>query len=264
MSSYNPYDILKNDNVRRHIKMSIKSFSLDKFVSIDRETLESMVSGSVFWECVGGTGIVDTVGDYIGKKTITDSLRKYQSEQITVTKHNPSRIEDEIKFSLIFSTLLWAQYARYVGVGDSYKWMYKLPFKMLKNLSFKKGLEEYASVVFDNKNKIMWSALANPVCLLMNELYYNQNTDYSDRIDMICKEILSIGIKTDDIKDLLDTPFDMLLNSKSIRQIVLNDYDSIKKYVQEMNDKITTLNMVFKNAEHTKNKLGDKEFEDYL
>lgn len=264
MNNYNPYDILKKDAARNHLQTSIRSFTDDKFLSIDRETIESMVSGSIFWECVGGTGIWYTAVDFVGKKTIINNLRTYQCEQLDYTKDNPTAIQNEIKYNLVFSILLWTQYARFVGVGDATDWMYKLPFKMIKNLSFKKGMEEYASIVYDKKNKIMWSALANPICLLLNELYYNNNSSFYNILCKICEEIMANGLKSDDIKEILDTPYEILLNGMSVRSFAKSDNDYMKQYVNKMSRFYPTLQNVFESASVTIEKLGDKDFEEYI
>lgn len=264
MKDYNPFDILKQDIVQKYINRTISSFSSEKFIKIDRETIESMVSSSIFWEMVGGTGFLDLAGEAIVKKHITSSLRKYQNEQILYLKKYPEFIKRETKYNLILSTLLWTQFARYNGVGNSYKWVYRLPLKMLKNFSFKKGLEEYATVVYNKNNKIMWTALENPICLMMNELYYNNNRYYENQIKLLLEEIMTIGLKTDDIKDLLDIPFPTLLDNKSIRHIVCKEFITIKKYEENVQHNIISLNEIVKEAESVRDRLGTSDYENYI
>ena len=262
MVEYNPYDILKNEKACSQIHKITDKLSIVDGDTFYKEKIDSMVSNHVFWCLVGGTGILETAGAYLKKKHITNSLCIFQNEQLHYLNNNPWDIEEETKYNLIFSTLLWATYSRFIGVTESYKALFKLSYKMLKSLSFKRGIEEWAKDRHQKFNKIMWAAIENPICLLMNQLFVNNKTDFGNQINELCEELLIIGCKIDDMKELMDVPFNGLLKNKSIRQVVSDEFESIKVYAKKR--QFLILKKLISDSEEVKNSLGTSEFEDYL
>ena len=182
MNDYDPYDILEHDEVRKHLDLVMTNLSKKKESAID--TIGSKVAGILFWKLVGGIGFWDAL-ECCSQKYLTKKLRAFQKEQLQHLKMHQNDLISEVGHSLVISVLTWAGIARFSGSNECIRMLWKIPWKILSTFSFTDGLEQYWDEDDERRIKLLWAALRNPICLLMNQLYRNHDVGNSEQINYL-------------------------------------------------------------------------------
>lgn len=261
MNDYDPYDILEHDEVRKHLDLVMTNLSKKKESAID--TIGSKVAGILFWKLVGGIGFWDVL-ECCSQKYLTKKLRAFQKEQLQHLKMHQNDLISEVGHSLVISVLTWAGIARFSGSNECIRMLWKIPWKILSTFSFTDGLEQYWDEDDERRIKLLWAALRNPICLLMNQLYRNHDVGNSEQINYLCSEIIAIGLRAKNIGALLDAPFKLILDNKSIRESLETVFMDIKMDLENTQQIMPSFKDVFEMAEVVKKSIGDKEYEVYL
>lgn len=108
-------------------------------------------------------------------------LKSFQFEQIIFLKNNPTYLKRELAISLSVSSLLLNEHYRRTEIVNG-----KSIFKLLW-----KGAEKLYKERLDRRKAEMMRVVDEPLCLLLNSYYYNNNQDLAI-IDIILEDMVSI------------------------------------------------------------------------
>lgn len=168
------------------------------------------------------TPYVDSYGKLLGSTLnlfiivdIENLLKSFQCEQIIFLKDNPTYLKRELAISLSISSLLLNEHFRRTELING---------KSIIKLLWKGGKKLYKERLDRRKNEMM-RVIDEPLSLLLNSYYYNNNQDLTI-IDNILEDLISIPFYAWDNDELcihtLRTIMDENLNSyfhKHIRDI---------------------------------------------
>jgi len=204
--NYNPYDIFKRDDVQEHLKDIIKKVNPGFRIPIN-----DFVRNSVFSHITGATNLVGVGFAKLLEIGIKHNLKQYTVEQIIYLQNNPQCLVREVTFNLYLSILLLRfTYAikEKMGVIGNFT---KIAWSAIKNRSLGKGLSNYVQDEMERNEAEMWLVLRNPISLLLNVQYLNNNTP-DETIDLYLSELIVSGKVKQDIDSLCNYKYKGFLN----------------------------------------------------
>lgn len=217
---YNPYDIYKNEDVKKHLQNIINKISPKTF-SVKDQMVKSTFSYL--------TGVTNFLGVGFAKLLeigVNHNLQQLQREQIIYLEKHPEDLRRELRVNLIISILYLKYIFKIKGNMNNIGYTANIIWESIKKLSFQEGLTKTIIDSMEKHSNEKWIVLKSPIALLMNSYYQNKNISLV-HIDSYLSDLISAGENTFDIDDLCCHEF----QSGFL-------YGTIKNYLEKQFDKI--------------------------
>ena len=237
-NNYNPYDILKAEEVKDLLDSAIARIPLNKKNS-SRELITKAVlshaTGVTNFVGVGLAKILEIGNDY--------NLQQLQREQITYLKNHPEDLERQLRFNLIITTLILENTFYIKTKMDFMGSAARFIRNWVKTRSFTEGMVETMVQSHEREEGEKWTVLKSPICLLMNSCFLNKNIS-SDRRDRCLLDLIRSGEKTGSITELCLYQFDGSFLNGTIREYLANSFNELVGYSERCHKEIPQLSQL--------------------
>ena len=222
---YNPYDILKNAEVKNHLQDIVKKISPKSF------SVGNQIATSAFSYLTGVTNFLGVGFAKLLEIGTNYNLQQMQREQIVYLEKHPEDIGRELRVNLIVSILYLKETFEIKEKMNSIGFAAKIIWKSIKKLSIQDGLAESLIESMEREISEKWMVLRSPIALLMNCHYLNKNISL-DRIDSYLSDLINAGEHTTDINKLCIYQFKSDFINGTVRHYLEIQFDKLIAHIQ--------------------------------
>ena len=231
---YNPYDIYKNKDAKKHLQETIKKLSPKTF------SVTNQIASTVFSYLTGVTNFLGVGFSYLFEIGANYNIKQLQREQIAYLGKHPEGLKKELHINLVVSLLYLKEMfeiketMNYVGSSAKTIW------RMLKNLSIQEGLTETIVESMKKHRGEKWIVLRSPIALLLNAYYLNKNVSLI-QVDSYLSDLICAGEETSDIDNLCTYQFESGIFNGTIRKYLENEFEEIIQHAKKHKEDIPQL-----------------------